>query len=203
MRIYLVRHGETLWNLEGKMQGWKDSPLSERGIQNAKKLGERLQEIPFDLILCSPLGRTVATAEYIKGERDIPMKLVDGLKEMSFGLWEGMERSALEAQYPEALENFFRSPHLYRPVEGESFEDVFHRVERTLMDLLHHSQGEHILVVTHTVVIKAIYAILKNLPLSELWNLPYIYDTSLTIIEFDGGKVNFILEADGTHREMA
>ena len=202
MKIYLVRHGETLWNVEGKMQGWKDSPLSEQGIGNAKKLGEVLKDVPFDRIYCSPLGRTLATAEYIKGERQIPLVLDDRLKEMGFGTWEGVVRTVLQEQYPEELENFMTRPHQYQPDGGETFDEVFHRVEQGLMDLLHHSQGENLLVVTHTVVIKTIYAILKNIPLSDLWCPPYIYDTCLTVIEFNGGKCSFLLESDSSHRGL-
>ncbi|QIB27248.1 histidine phosphatase family protein [Caloranaerobacter azorensis] len=91
MKIYITRHGETEWNKLGKMQGWKDSNLTIKGIEDAKKLGKSLAHIEFDKIYCSPLRRAIDTANYIKGDKNTEIIITESLKEMGFGSWEGME----------------------------------------------------------------------------------------------------------------
>ncbi len=201
MKIYITRHGETQWNKEGRMQGWQNSNLSENGIENAKKLGTRLKDINFDYIYCSPLGRTVDTAKYIRQDKDTEIILIDDLKEMGFGKWEGMEHDTIKELYPTEYFNFWNKPHLYNPIEGESFDELFERVKGVLNQVKDNTEVENILIVSHAVVIKAIYAIIKKQPLEELWNPPFLQGTSLTIIEAVDNEINIILEADTSHME--
>jgi broad specificity phosphatase PhoE len=199
MKIYLTRHGETEWNTKGKMQGWGNSNLTLKGIENAEKLGESLKHIDFDCIYCSPLGRAVDTAKYIRGDKDTKIIINDSLKEMGFGSWEGMEHSEVEELYPEERFNFWNKPHLYKTVNGESFEELFERVRTVLDEIINNTSYDNILIVTHTVVIKAIYLIIKNYSLEDFWQLPHIYDTCLTVLEVKDREVKFILEADISH----
>lgn len=85
MKIYLVRHGETLFNLKGLIQGWCDSPLTQKGIQQSLVVGKTLQEIPFTHAYCSTSPRTLDTLKNILQDRDIPYTQLEGLKEMNFG----------------------------------------------------------------------------------------------------------------------
>jgi broad specificity phosphatase PhoE/uncharacterized membrane protein YbaN (DUF454 family) len=199
MKIYLTRHGETKWNKEGKMQGWKDSALTEKGIENAKRLGDNLKHINFHCIYCSPLGRALDTAKYIRGDKDAEIIINEDLREMGFGIWEGMEHQKVEELYPIQRSNFWDKPHLYEPVDGESFEELFSRVKKALHEIINNASGENILVVSHTVVIKAIYAIVKNYELEDFWSPPFLYDTSLTVLEAKGNEVEIVLEADLSH----
>lgn len=201
MKIYITRHGETEWNKEGRMQGWKNSNLTEDGIKNAKKLGERLKHVDFDCIYCSPLGRAVDTAKYIRQDKDTKIVLIDSLKEMGFGKWEGMEQDTINELYPIEYFNFWNKPHLYSPIEGESFDELFERIKDVLNQIISNSSLENVLIVSHAVAIKAIYAIIKNYPLEELWKPPFLQGTSLTIIEVEDNETNIILEADTSHLE--
>ena len=199
MKIYITRHGETQWNVKGLMQGWKDSELTEKGIDNAKRLGERLKDINFDVIYSSPLKRAVDTAKYINGEKNTKIVLVESLKEMGVGVWEGMEHSKVKELYPEQHTNFWERPHLFKPQEnGESFEEVLMRVKKVWQDIIN-AGGDNVLIVTHAVVLKTLYMILKNLELKDLWNPPFMKDTCLTIVEVIDNKVNIILEGDISH----
>lgn len=199
MKIYITRHGETKWNIQGRMQGWKNSDLTEKGIENAKRLGISLKKINFDCIYSSPLGRAIETANYIKGDKDTQIIIKDSLKEMGFGLWEGMEHSKVEELYPEQRFNFWNKPHLYRAVDGESFEELLFRARQILNEIINNTSCENILVVSHAGFIKAIYAILKNYSLEEFWNPPFMTDTCLTILEVENNKISIILEADISH----
>ncbi|MBU5425599.1 histidine phosphatase family protein [Tissierella pigra] len=198
MKIYITRHGETQWNKEGRMQGWKNSNLTEKGIEDAKKLGERLKDVQFDYIYSSPLERAVDTAKYIKEDEEII--LMDSLKEMGFGKWEGMEHTTIEELYPIEHFNFWNKPHLYNSIEGESFDELFKRVKDVLTKIVDNKEAENILIVSHAVVIKVIYAIIKGYALEELWSRePFLHGTSLTVVEVTDDKINMILEGDISH----
>ena len=85
MLLYVVRHGVTAWNRLRKVQGRADIPLAEEGVRLAKKTGEALQNVPFDLCFSSPLKRAVQTAEYILGDRKIPVITDERIQEIDFG----------------------------------------------------------------------------------------------------------------------
>ena len=199
LKLYITRHGETEWNTIGKMQGWQNSDLTEKGVEDAIRLGERLKNIDFGKIYSSPLGRANDTANHIKGNRDIEIELLDGLKEMGFGLWEGVEREKVMELNKEEHYNFWNKPELYKREDGENFDELFQRVEDSLRYIIENSSDENILIVSHAVTIKAIYSLINNYTIEEFWTLPYIDGTSLTILEIDGEEKKFILEADTSH----
>jgi broad specificity phosphatase PhoE len=199
MKIYITRHGETEWNKEGRMQGWKNSDLTEKGIENAKRLGESLKHINFDCIYSSPSGRTIETVNCIKGNKDTPIIINDSLREMGFGLWEGMEHSKIKEFYPVQQFNFWNKPHLYESIDGESYEELLSRARQVLNEIVNNTPYENVLVVTHAALIKAIYAILKNYSLEEFWNPPFMNDTCLTVLQVENKEISIILEADISH----
>ena len=97
MDIYLIRHGETDYNKVRRLQGVTDIPLNARGIELAQKTAERLKDIHFDRIYTSPLIRARKTAEIIRGNRDLEIIPTEGLREISFGDYEGL--TILKDQY--------------------------------------------------------------------------------------------------------
>lgn len=198
MKLYITRHGETEWNTEKRMQGFKNSNLTEKGVSNAKKLGSALKDINFSKIYSSPLGRTIDTSKHILGDRDIEIITVDYLKEMNLGTWGGMLSDDIIAKYPKEYDNFWNNPQEYTPIDGENFYEVMERVSKGLEEIINNEDGD-ILIVTHTVVIKCLLAKLKNLPIKNLWDPPYIYDTCLTILEVENGEIKFLKEADICH----
>lgn len=199
MKLYVTRHGETEWNKAGKMQGWKNSNLTEKGTANAKTLGNSLKQIDFDYIYCSPLERALETAKHIRGEKDTEIIICNDLKEMGFGLWEGLCHDEIEEMYPEEHFNFWNKPHLYQAIEGEDFEDLIDRVNNALNEIVREAKGENILIVAHAAVIKAIFTIIKKQSLEDFWKPPYMHDTCLSIIEVGKNEHSFVLEADISH----
>lgn len=199
LKLYITRHGQTKWNTERRMQGWNNSDLTELGIENAKKLGESLKSINFGVIYTSPLGRTMDTAKYIRGDKNTPIIEKVDFREMGFGTWEGMTHTELEQLYPTEYDNFWNTPHLFKAMDGESYEDLFKRVEKGLNEIISNTNHDNILLVTHTAVIKAIFSIVNKISLESFWEPPYIKDTCLTILEITDGKMKIILEADVSH----
>jgi len=201
LRIYITRHGETEWNIAGKMQGWQNSNLTEKGILNAKKLGESLKNIEFDCLYCSPQGRAVDTAKNIRGDKNTEIIIKDSLKEMGFGCWEGIPHTEIEALYPVQKYNFWNKPHLYEPVDGEDYGELIERVRAVFDEITADTSARNVLIVTHAAVIKAIYSIIRDIPLEDFWGPPYIHDTCLTVLEITDGKIDWILEADTCHMD--
>lgn len=199
MRIYLTRHGETKWNLEGRCQGWKNSDLTEKGAADAKRLGARLKLVDFDCVYSSPLGRAVETAECIVGDKGTSIVLKDELREINFGVWEGMTFSEIEKMYPEQFKNIWNQPHLYEPVGGERIPDLIERVKELLNELISDSTKENIMIVTHAFVMKAIVSIIKGYSLEEFWNPPFTGNTCLTVLEVTEKGISMTMEADLSH----
>ena len=120
MRLYITRHGTTEWNIEKRLQGWGDSPLTEEGINRAVSLGESLADVDFDIIYTSPQKRAMETAKLIMGNKNTKIITHDGLKELRFGIWEGMELDEINEKYPEEYYLYRNRPELYIPIDGES-----------------------------------------------------------------------------------
>lgn len=199
--LYLTRHGETEWNVEKRMQGWQDSPLTEKGKQDAMRLGKRLEAVDLTAIYASTSGRAFETAQLIRGKRLVPIYADEQLREMHLGDWEGKTHEEIKEMDPIAFEHFWNYPHLYTPRRGERFIDVQNRAFAAIKRIVErHSEG-NILIVTHGVVLKAVIARFKNAPLKELWAPPYMYGTSITIVKADGGRFELLLEGDVSHLE--
>ena len=201
MKIYITRHGQTQWNIEDRIQGSQNSNLTEQGKQDALNLDDKLRYTKIDYIYTSPLKRTYNTALLIKRNRDIPIEVYENLKEMNFGVWEGMHSYNVRREYKDEYYKFWNEPHLYKPIGGETFEELIKRVKNTLNDIINKKKGENILLVTHAIFIKAIYAIINDYELKDFWNPPYIKNTCLTILEYNEDKYKFILEADTSYIE--
>lgn len=202
LTLYITRHGETEWNREMRLQGWKDSELTENGVENAVCLGKALKEISIDAVYSSPSNRTAMTTRLICGDRNIPIIFDDLLKEINMGVWEGNTQSTIEENHPEEFHNFWNAPHNYKPIGGETFLELYERVQKAINRIITNHQSGNILIVTHTVVIKCLCLFFKNAPIENVWAPPYIYDTSLTVVEVDGNDYRILIEGDISHKEI-
>jgi broad specificity phosphatase PhoE len=202
LTLYLTRHGETEWNVQKRMQGWQDSPLTEKGRKDAVLLGKRLESVELDAIYTSTSGRTVETAELIRGERLIPMYHHENLREINLGDWEGKTHDEITEFDPIAYEHFWNKPHLYLPERGERFIDVQTRALNVIQDIVNRHPSGNVLVVTHGVVLKTLIAYFKNMPLAELWTPPFMHGTSLTIVQAANGTFELVTVGDVSHLEM-
>lgn len=198
MRIFITRHGETIWNTKGKMQGHLNSPLTEKGVKNAEKLNIHLKNIKFDKVYCSPLGRAVETANILVKEKNNKVEIIDNLSEMNFGCWEGMTHTEVKEIYAEEHYNFWNKPELYTPIDGESFDELIARAKSLLTDITN-SCYENVLLVSHAILVRALYYVMKNYNMKEFCNPPFIEGTSLTIVEYKNNKFTFLKEASTEH----
>lgn len=199
LQLYITRHGETEWNIERRMQGHKDSKLTAKGIKDAAALGNRLKDVEFSRIYTSSSGRTVHTAELIRGNCNIPIIKEDSLREINLGDWEGKTNDEIRGLDPQELKIFWETPHLYSPKTGESFFQVRDRIGTVLKRIIDENRNGNVLIVTHAVVVKTIMSIFKALPVERVWDPPFVKGTSLCIVEIDKGNSTVVLECDASH----
>ncbi len=198
-RIYLTRHGETVFNVENRFQGQKDSPLTEKGIGQAKKLGKSLEAIEFDLVYSSPLGRACESCKYILGEKKNEIIKDDRLMEIKLDEWSGKPKEVLQRDYSEQLTYFWEKPKNFDLVGCETFQQLCDRTHEFISDILK-QEFQNLLIVSHGVVIKSILMLWDGRDFDNFWTGEFIRSTSLSVIEFDeklNGKI--MLNADMKH----
>jgi len=155
-RFGLIRHAQTVWNREKKIQGHSDSPLTDEGIVQATRWGRILEQFLWNRLLASDTGRALATAEIISTYLKIPLAGDLRLREQDWGSWAGKTIVQLKAELPLALTEQNSAGWDFRPPGGEDRKSVLARSQRALQEAFDRWPGENVLVVTHEGVIKSL-----------------------------------------------
>lgn len=201
IKIIFTRHGETLWNIEGRVQGAMDSPLTEKGILQARRLGERLEKEGISRIYSSDLPRALATAEEIRQVLGIEEIILNSdLRELAFGEWEGRNWGDLRQLYPELFTLWDTGPHQVQIPGGENMWEVTSRAWDFVKQLLQLHDGETICVVTHGMTLQLIIKKALGIPVEQWQDVPWQHNTAVNIFEFyEDGQVKPLLLADHAH----
>jgi alpha-ribazole phosphatase/probable phosphoglycerate mutase len=181
-KIYLIRHGEIHDGEERRYNGHKDVPLSERGIDQIMKLSEFLRDAGLQAVYTSDLSRALKSAEMIARVHDREPVIEKGLKEFSFGEWEGMTFSEIEDKYPDSFGAWAANPVKFSPVGGESTEGVRTRAIHAFEKIIGCHQGENIAIVSHGGVIRIILCELLGIPLENIFRIEQNF-AALNIVE--------------------
>lgn len=185
MILYVIRHGETEWNTERRLQGRSDTKLNDYGIYLAKVTAEALKDVRFDAIYSSPLNRAYTTADIIRGGRKLDIITDDRLMEMSFGDFEGM----LSDEFSKNYSSFFEAPDKYVPVRnGESFQDVIKRTGSFIEDIIVPCSYriDCMLLVAHGALNNALAANLLHREVKDYWAGVFPRNCSVSIYEIKG-----------------
>jgi broad specificity phosphatase PhoE len=163
--IYLVRHGETEWNLARRYQGWGDSPLTPHGIAQAEAIGRRLAQMPEVRgipVIASPLGRARRTAELIQSARGdtTPIRFDDRLKEISIGSWDGLDRAEIEARSPGIFDGDRRYEWYFATPDGETYDEFAGRLGGWLAEV----RNRTLIAVAHGIVTRVLRGLYAGLP---------------------------------------
>jgi probable phosphoglycerate mutase len=170
--LLLARHGQSVSNAVRRFQGAQDVPLSELGRRQAIALGAALRGRPLAAVYASPLERARRTAEIAAAGLGVPITLVDDLRELSLGEWEGCTVEQIRTLPGDPYARWVRDPVACLPPGGEPLTQVQARVVRVVDEIaVAHSNGEDVLVVCHGGVISAYLAHCLGLPLSAIWRL--------------------------------
>ena len=197
-RWFLVRHAQTTWNAEEKIQGRTDTPLSDWGYEQAKALASRLAEREIDAAYVSDLTRAQETARVILQGRNIPLTPSLQLRERSYGRWEGLTFEVVARDYPEEFAKFRNSTDA-PPPGGESTIDMEARVGQFASGLkLAHQDSETLLIVGHRGCLNALIAHLLDLPAIAAFRFT-LGSASLTMLEWRGDRAVLRLLGDTSH----
>lgn len=181
--LYITRHGQTEWNIERRLQGRSNSPLTEKGIWDAKQLAKRLREIPIDRVYTSDLLRAIQTADILIGKREIPRTILPELQEMWMGRWEGQLLSDMEDTDLIQYQNFILGSCEFAAPGGENIAQVRDRAEQAL-EILKNDPADTILVVTHGMLQSQLLEILNDRPFGNPTRV--LVGTALSHYAFDG-----------------
>ncbi len=155
LRLCLVRHGETDWNVEHRMQGWTDIPLNARGRQQAQALAAALRDTAFDAVVSSPLQRALHTAQAVAQGREV--RLEPRLRERHHGEVQGLTRDEMRVAHPALHAALVARRPGYLPPGGESIEAFDARVRAALTDLREAHAGCTVLAVAHGGVLDVVW----------------------------------------------
>ncbi len=171
-KIFLVRHGETEWNKQNRLQGNKNSPLTALGIKQAYEVKKSLEQFPVDLAYVSPLKRARDTAEIILQDRKIKAAVKDNLREINLGPWEGKTREETAISHPDEYISFWESPDLFNLPGADTFQELQNRMVEELEIIFADNKNKNIFVVSHWIAIKVALAHYSFTPLSRLPRIP-------------------------------
>lgn len=196
MELYILRHGETDWNKQMRMQGQVDIPLNDFGRELARATKEGIKDIRFDYIFSSPLIRAVETAEIVTGWSREKIVTDDRIKEISFGEYEGKYPD----ERPPEFMNFFKSPELYRPQgSGESYEALCERtrdfIENVIFPIAEKEPESRVLISGHGAMNKALLLYFKKIEIKDIWSGPFQMNCCISRVDIKDSKSwEFIFE---------
>lgn len=185
--IYFIRHGETNWNAERRMQGQWESDLTERGRQQADKNAETVANLGVDAIYASPLRRARHSAEALSQRTDHDLIFDDRLKEWNAGDWSGHLYAEVVEKWPEEWTAWRADMWNYRPPGCENFQDLARRGGDFLNDILV-TEHQRIAVVSHGFIGRAMMLVLAKLQPDDALRLHTANDA---VFRFKGAKDNW------------
>lgn len=165
MKLILVRHGETDWNKEHRVQGLSDIPLNEHGMAQARGLSESLRGEKFNRIYASPLLRARQTADIINEHHGLTVHTDERLLELRQGIFEGMTFLEMKETHGEFLMQWMTDPISVAMPQGESLQELYTRASAAIDEII--STGTDSLVVTHNFTLSVLLCAVQHLPVSE------------------------------------
>jgi broad specificity phosphatase PhoE len=189
IKIYVARHGETTWNVEGRIQGRSDPGLSPKGFDQSIALLEQFKECPISAIYTSTLRRSILTAQPLSNHLKLPIQKRNELDEIAFGILEGKQFLNLDEEIRSEWEKFKKDRYTYHLPQAENYTDVTNRVRPFLEKILHLHQEEEILIVGHRVVNQMMMGVLLELPPEKILKVQQGNDCLYLIHRNDETKV--------------
>jgi probable phosphoglycerate mutase len=184
-RIIAIRHGQTAWNAETRMQGQLDTPLDALGRWQAQQLAQALAHEPIDAVVASDLSRAMDTAAPLAGARALPVQRERGLRERSFGLFEGFTYADIARHWPDDTARWRARDPAFAPPKGESLAAFYERCVGVAERLIDQHAGRVVVWVTHGGVLDCLYRAAARVPLDapRTWTI-------------DNASINRLLHGD-------
>lgn len=201
--VYLIRHGETDWNLNGRWQGHADVPLNDVGARQARLLARRLaaENTRFDAIYSSDLARAYQTAWEVGAAVHVPVQLLPPLREIDLGAWSGLTNEEIAARFPTEFALLRQGQDIPRG-GAESMWALRRRVVEAVEAIASHHDGETLALVTHGGCVRALLAHADNFGEGDYFKrYPHIGNTSITVLRVEAGAWQIRSVNDMAHLE--
>jgi broad specificity phosphatase PhoE len=199
MKLILIRHGETIWNKDGRVQGFSDIELSDVGLNQAHKLALSIQDINIKAIYSSPLKRAYQTAQIINEIHNVPIYSDSGLMEMDQGDFEGLTFQELKVCEKDFLQLWINDPAAVTMPNGESLAGLQKRAWSVVANII--DKAENALIVSHNFTIATILCKIQNSSLSQFRKV-CVGTASKTIVSLQNGSASIDVLNDRTHLNM-
>ena len=187
VKFIIVRHGQSKANETGYLYGSFETPLSELGRKQADAACRYiLNTYKVDSVYSSPLSRAYDTVKGVAEALDIQITVENDLRELHVGVWEGLPYTIIKRDYAEWYRAWATDTGVTTPPDGESMAEVQKRVIAKLKEIAEIENGKTVLLGLHAAVIRAIQCYVQKLPLTHMKHLPWVCNTSVSEIDFDG-----------------
>lgn len=180
--LYIVRHGQTNWNILGKTQGHGNSDLTFQGIEQAKDLSESMLNHNIDYIYSSDLGRAIQTANIVGEKLGIDVTTTPDLREMGFGEWEGLLIDQIKNDYADIYKTWRNEPHNVDIPGGETLHLIKERTDKFISELNSKYDNKHIVLVTHSVTARVMLLSFLGSGVENIYKIKQD-NTALNIVE--------------------
>ena len=200
--IYMIRHGESVGNQKRDFLGHTDLPITEKGEKQALAAADYLASIGFapDAVYASPLCRAHKTALLALSKCSAPDPiLLDGLREIYAGDWEGKNFDALDVEYPEERRVWREDIGHARPVGGEAVAELYGRVVSTVLTIAKENEGKTEVVAVHATLIRAVQCLFEGKTLDQMNEVPWVPNASITTLGYENGRMYVISGGRSDH----
>lgn len=190
--IFLVRHGQTTWNLEKRWQGSKNSNLTALGVEQAQTTKTYLDQCQVDFAYVSPLQRAQDTISILLEDKDIKAVVLDDIRELNIGPWEGITQEDTKQTDPMEFHNFWKAPDCFSLQGAETFDELQKRVVSAVNSIFDQHEGCNILLVSHWISIKVALAHFSTTPLSKLPTMSDPLNAQVICLHKNGNDVSIL-----------
>lgn len=185
LKIYLLRHGETVYSKTGGFCGDLDPELTAEGSMMAQQFAATYAKLPWNAVYVSPMKRTIATAKPLCDACGIEMQIRDGLREIKYGKWEGQTVEFVREKYAQEYINWLTEPAWNAPNDGETSVQIASRSSLIIAEIQEKYKDGNVLVVSHKATIRIILCSLLGIDLGSYRNRIAALAASVSIVKFD------------------
>lgn len=188
--LFIVRHGLTEWNVQHRLQGHKNSPLTSTGRRQALEVKQRLADLEIHKVYVSPLERALETMQLIIADRDVEIVKMTGLKEISLGPWEGKTKKETQQSHPLEYGQFWKKQNDFYLQGAETYQQLQERVVKTIQYIFSMEKNSNVLVVSHWIAIKVAIAYFTSTPLAQLSDIIDPGNGEVLTLSNEGNRVH-------------
>jgi alpha-ribazole phosphatase len=185
VKLFLIRHGQTDGNAQGRYQGSMDTELTETGVFQACQAKKYFSNVKLSAIYSSPLKRTLKTAKILSDGTGMDIKISANLRELNFGKWEGLKFEEINEKYRQDYQDWLSDPYRNPPTGGESFGNLINRAKESVKKIIaENPDGSSVAVVTHGGVILALIVDWLSIP-PQCWRSLIQRQGAINIVVID------------------